>query len=81
VLDNSTTPIKGSKRLTRTQQITQQIEAKYETEKKFMIQGYERALLDQQLHLKQKSSNRYANLFRHYAFAGNTHKLPVEVKL
>jgi hypothetical protein len=62
VLDD--TPAKTSKKMNREEKIRNEVEAFYATQKTFLLRGYERALFEEQIHLKQKSSNRYKKLFQ-----------------
>ena len=41
-----------------------------------MLEGYDRAIFEEQVHLKQKSHNKYKNRFLQYGFPANDFKFP-----
>ena len=49
--------------MSRAEEVTQQVEQKYENQKKLLLQGYDRALTENQVHNKQKDYRRYKRLF------------------
>jgi hypothetical protein len=71
VLDD--VPSKSSKKLSREDKIRQEVEAKYADQKAFLLRGFDRAQFEEQVHLKQKNSNRYKKLFMAYGLPANTH--------
>ena len=54
--------------MSRAEEVTQQVEQKYENQKQLLLQGYDRALTENQIHNKQKDYRRYKRLFQSYAY-------------
>ena len=64
ILTDDIKHIKASgKRVSREEKARQEVEAKYADQKKFLIESYERAKFEEQVHLKQKNYNRYKKTF------------------
>lgn len=71
VLDDA--PAKTSRKMSREDKIRAEVEAQFADQKAFLLRGYDRAQFEEQVHLKQKQSNRYKKLFQQFAFPVNTH--------
>lgn len=54
--------------MSRYEKAKNEVETEFASQKKFLLMGYERAMHEEQLHLKQKGSNRYKRLFQEYGF-------------
>ncbi len=74
VLDN-TSQVTG-KKIGVQEKIRQEVEAKFADHKKFLLESYDRAIFEEQVHLKQKSHNKYKNKFLQYGFPANDFKFP-----
>lgn len=61
VLDNASSTT--GKKISLQEKIRQEVEAKFADRKKFLLESYDRAIFEEQVHLKQKSHNKYKNRF------------------
>ena len=52
-------------------EIRAEISQKYAAKKKFLVEGYRRAILEDKIHEKQKDYKRYHRLFTKYAYPIN----------
>ena len=51
--------------------IIHEVEDKYADKKQFLVKGYERAKLEEQIHYRQKDHRKYERLFEAYAYPIN----------
>ena len=63
-----------SESMSRVDEVTKQVEQKYENQKSLLIAGYDRAKKEIQIHNKQKDYGKYKKIFQNYAYPINAFK-------